>query len=183
MVKRTKTSVKASEPTVEEMPAQAPVSESPVQQEPPTESVPEETTRPKKRTRRQVDFSEMMTSYRSRMTNTDLTPLANTWLTDFNLHQMDLTSSPPVHHAKVLLELCKERKIPVRGVVSCNKKNNAYVQRLPDNLLRSDEGGTEEITYIGSANKFTNLEASPFAPVRDDAVKVIPPAPRASAIV
>lgn len=195
MVKRTKSTVKSTEVPaaaavepqemeIQPSPSTTQLEETPEKVEVAGSSVDESAgPRPKKRSRRQVDFSEMMGSYRKRMIDTDLTPLANTWLTDFNLHDIDLSASPPVHHAKVLLELCKERKIPVRGVVSCNKKNNVYVQRLPDNLLRCDEGGSERVTYIGSQNKFTNLDASPFSPIREDAVKVIPPAVYAKDVI
>ena len=140
-------------------------------------------TQPKKRTRRMVQFSEMVESYRSRMAQMDLSPLKDTWLSDFSLHTHDLSCDPATHHAKVLIELCQEKKIPVRGVVSCNKKNNQYVQRLPDNLLRADEGGTEQVTYIGNANKFVNIDASPYAPTREDAQRVIPPAKYTKEIV
>jgi hypothetical protein len=143
-----------------------------------------------RRTHKKENFDLTLKRYEDRLLNlpaSEFEVLRDAYISDFSLSEKDLNSrdlksTPPGHHAGVLIRIAKEHfGIEIRGLTNENTKKEKhsdgtetkrFIASLPNGERRVSEGGTAKVVYIGPENKFTGHEAGvPFAVAKNDRVK------------
>ena len=105
----------------------------------------------KKRTKRVLDVEETLKNYRNRLIlqkrNADFEIFRDSWISDFKLHEEDKRDA---HHVSVLLDILKEKNIPIAGITTENKKDGRWLEPFLNGVAREEA----KVVYIGAKVNF-----------------------------
>lgn len=111
-----------------------------------------------------IDWDATLAHYAKRVQCLNLNELQNVYLSDFDLKEGQR------HHASTLIQVAKSANVKIKGITSENKKNGKYLNSLPDNEKRLNEGGTARVVYIGKDNRFTGHTSTEFSLKKEDMI-------------
>lgn len=121
-------------------------------------------TKKKKRRRRKIDIQESLRLYAERIMQgplaNDLHELEGAYLSTFQIFSTE-TESRRVHsnNAFILMDICREMGVEVKGVTSECKIGGEYRA----SLLPGDSRETAKIVYVGNYNYFTKHPESKWS--------------------
>ena len=123
----------------------------------------------RKRIRKKLNIKKTLENYKERILNgplrDQLHTLADSYLSTFQVFSTETQPrKKPTNNAFVLMSICLEMGIPIRGVTSECKIKNKYRASLVNNDTRENS----KIVYVDSYNYFTKHNESIWSIKRED---------------